>query len=106
MCNHGKPDPNPVFPRSAVLFVAVALAAALSGCMVKETRPLPKVHPVQPTAAIGQDELLDVGVRIFDPGVPKELEGNEELQQKKRIYPDVRRSEARYFASKLRDTLE
>lgn len=95
-------------PRLHLIAVMLLAAGAfgLSGCMVKEVRPLQKIHPVQPVAAIEQDELLDVGVRIFDPGLTPELEKDEELQQKKRIYPDVRRSEARFFASMLRDTLE
>ena len=86
--------------------LGAVMLLALGGCVVSETRPLPKVHPVQPTAAVPQAELLDVGVRVLDPGVAPELEENEALQQKERIYPDVRRAEARFFATMLRDTLE
>jgi hypothetical protein len=89
---------------AAMLLAGMLLA--LSGCVVSETRPLPKVHPVQPTVAIPQAELLDVGVRVLDPGLAPELEESEALQQKERIYPDVRRTEARVFAALLRDTLE
>ncbi len=86
--------------------IGVVLSLALGGCVVSETRPQPKVHPVQASAEIPESELLDVGVRIFDPGIPPEVENDADLQQKKGIYPDVRRAEARYMAMLLRDTLE
>ena len=89
-----------------MLISGALLALALSGCVVSETRPQPKVHPVQATAEIPDNELLDVGVRIFDPGIPPEVENDAELQAKKGIYPDVRRAEARYMAMLLRNTLE
>jgi hypothetical protein len=84
--------------------VAVAALAA-HGCD-KETRPLPLLQAVQATTEIPQEQLLDVGVHILDPGIPKELEENAELAAKLRIYPEIRRAEARYAAMQLRDTLE
>ncbi|MCC5604805.1 hypothetical protein [Nostoc favosum] len=88
------------------LGAVVALAALASGCVVQETRPLPKLAAVQATTEIPADELLDVGVRIFDPGLPKEIEDNPELAEKKGIYPDIRKAEARYMPNVLRTTLE
>ena len=89
-----------------VALLAILLPVALAGCVVEETRPQPKVHPVQATAEIPESELLDLGVRVFDPGIPPEVENDTELQQKKGIYPDVRKAEARYMAMLLRNTLE
>ncbi|HJS22070.1 MAG TPA: hypothetical protein VJ764_05390 [Steroidobacteraceae bacterium] len=86
--------------------LGVLCSMTLGGCVVSETRPQPKVHAVQATTEIPEGELLDVGVRIFDPGIPPEVENDAELQAKKGIYPDVRRAEARYMAMLLRDTLE
>ncbi len=100
-----EPAKHPAWRRCA-LPGTLALLLTLGGCMMQETRPLPKVHPIQPTEAIPQAELLDVGVHIFDPGIPQGVETDEKLQQKERIFPDVRRAEARYFAATLRDTLE
>jgi hypothetical protein len=85
------------------LLVAAALVAA--GC-VKETRPLPVMQAAQATTEIPQEQLLDVGVHILDPGIPKELEENPDLAPKLRIYPEIRRAEARYAAMQLRDVLE
>ncbi len=91
---------------TAGMSVALLLLTTLSGCVVEETRPLPKVHAVQAKEEIPGEELLDVGVRIFDPGIPAEVENDEQAQQKAGIYPDVRRAEARYMAMLLRNTLE
>ena len=91
---------------TAGMSVALLLLTALSGCVVEETRPLPKVHAVQAKEEIPTEELLDVGIRIFDPGIPAEVENDEQAQQKAGIYPDVRRAEARYIPTLLRATLE
>jgi len=88
----------------AVLAAGLALFAA--GCMVQETRPLPKLTAVQATEEIPQEQLLDVGIRLFDDGIPEELENDPELAEKKGVWPDIRRAEARYIPNVLRTTLE
>jgi hypothetical protein len=82
------------------------LAAALTGCVVQETRPLPKVEATQAVREIPADERLDVVVHSFDPGIPAALAADEDALAKQRIYPDLRRAEARYFPVVLRNTLE
>ena len=91
------------FARTATLFATAVLL--LSGCVVKETRPLPKLKAVQAQQQIPDDQLLDVAIREFDPGIPAKVEDEEELA-KRRIYPDVRRAESRILPSNLRVTLE
>jgi len=81
-------------------------ALALAGCVTSETKPVPKIVPKQATVHIPEAELLDVGIRVFDPGIPKNLESDEEALAKKRIYPDLRKAEARYMPTLLRATLE
>jgi len=83
-----------------------ALALLLTGCVVHETRPLPKINATQASHEIPEDELLDVAVHVFDPGVPSEIAKNEQALNKKRIYPDIRAAESRYVAMMLRSTLE
>ena len=86
----------------------IALAAAivaLAGC-VKEVRPPPVRQAIQATTEIPADQLLDVGVHIFNPGIPKAVEDDPDLADKTRIYPDIRKAEARYVAMQLRDALE
>ncbi len=89
------------------VFAAALLAGTLpvAGC-VKETRPQPVLQATQATTEIAADQLLDVGVHILDPGIPKGVEDDPEMMDKLRVYPDIRNAEARYIAMQLRDTLE
>ena len=79
---------------------------ALTGCVTSETKPVPKIAAKQATVHIPEAELLDVGVRVFDPGIPESIKDNDEALAKKRIYPDLRKAEARYIPTLLRETLE
>src|ERR1700722_6043165 len=90
--------------RAAVCCAALAMLVA--GCVVHETKPLPKINATQASREISEDELLDVAVHAFDPGVPPEIAKNEQALNKKRIYPDIRQAESRYVATMLRGTLE
>jgi hypothetical protein len=93
--------------RAAIRFGLMGLAAsALAGCVVNETRPLPKLEAVQATQQIAETELLEVGIREFDAGVPEELKDNTEALDKRRVYPEVRKAESRLLAVRLRTTLE
>ena len=80
-----------------------ALAMLVAGCVVHETKPLPKINATQASREIPEDELLDVAVHAFDPGVPPEIAKNEQALNKKRIYPDIRQAESRYVATMLRE---
>jgi len=82
------------------------LAMLMAGCVVHDTRPLPKINATQASSEIPAEELLDVAVHVFDPGVPSEIAKNEQALNKKRIYPDIRAAESRYVATMLRGTLE
>jgi hypothetical protein len=88
------------------ILMVVAASVVLGGCVTSETKPVPKIAAKQATVHIPEAELLDVGIRIFDPGIPKSLEGDDEALAKKRIYPELRKAEARYFPTLLRETLE
>src|SRR6188474_3444567 len=85
---------------------ALAIPMVLAGCVTAETKPIPKIEAKQATVHIPEAELLDVGIRVFDAGIPKNLEGDEEALAKKRIYPELRKAEARYIPTLLRQTLE
>src|SRR6187397_853459 len=90
------------------VFAAAALAIPmlLAGCVTSETKPIPKIAAKQATVHIPEAELLDIGIRVFDPGIPKNIENDDEALAKKRIYPDLRKAEARYMPTLLRATLE
>ncbi len=82
------------------------LLLSLTGCVVRETRPLPKINATLADHQIPADELLDVAVHVFDPGIPPEISKDEPALNRKRIYPDIRQAESRYVATVLRATLE
>src|SRR5262245_65976996 len=84
----------------------LAVSVTLGGCVTNETKPIPRIEAKAATVHIPQAELLDVGIRVFDPGIPKNIENDEEALAKKRIYPDLRRADARYMPTLLRATLE
>jgi len=84
------------------LLGVASVALALTGCMTRETRPLPRLTAIQASSEIPAAQLLDVGVHLFDENVP----ADEKVREKERIFPDVRKAEARYFAMQLRNTLE
>lgn len=83
-----------------------AVATLVAGCVVHETKPLPKINATQANREIPEDELLDVAVHAFDPGIPPEIAKDEQALNKKRIYPNIRHAESRYVATMLRGTLE
>jgi len=83
--------------RACLLSWTVAVVAMPAGAGVDS------VEIVQAQTEVPQDQLLDVGIEIFDPGLP---EGDPSSLEEKGIFPDVRRSEARYIPFHLKDTLE
>ena len=86
----------------AVVTLSVIAVSGLSGCMTHETRPLPRINAVQASEEIPAEQLLDVGVRLFDENLPKD----EKVLEKQHIFPEVRKAEARYFPMQMRNTLE
>jgi hypothetical protein len=88
------------------LMVALTGAAAalvlLAGCVVQQQRPVTRLYAEKATAEVPEDELLDVGVRLFDPNIPED----EAQRERERVFPDVRQAESRYIPTLIRDTLE
>lgn len=79
--------------------VAVAVLALLAGC-VSQTVKTSSVPPLDsPTAVAAEDQLLDVGIAIFDPGL-------EEYDEDQQIYPEVRKAEARYMPRLLAEAMQ
>jgi hypothetical protein len=97
-------------PTTGLLIRAAACCAALgalaSGCVMHETKPLPRINATQASSQIADDELLEIVVHEFDAGIPPEIAKNEQALNEKRIFPDIRLAESRYVAMMLRGTLE
>ena len=88
-----------LLPRALGVLLAAAL---LAGCVVNEQRPMQRVAAERAVTEVAEDELLDVGVRLFDPNVP----ASTQQQEKDRVFPEVRKAESRYIPLVIRDTLE
>ena len=90
------------------LAIFVLGAGLLAGCSSNQVLIPHTVQLVPETETVPEDELLDVGVVVFDPGVP---EGEIEKEVLEELLADgtfvhIRRAEARYMAVVLRDALQ
>jgi len=79
----------------------VAMAAVVAGCAGSTTVKYDEIDAIQAEAEVPEAALLDVGILLFDPGVPEDQEGPDGF-----VFPDVRRAEARYIPYHLKRTLE
>ncbi len=87
----------PVHSRRILLLGIVLLLAGCSTTTVKTTQ---HEEIIREDAAIPEEQLLDIGINIFDPGVD-ELGGEEDG-----VFPPIRRAEARYIPFQLARTLQ
>src|SRR5690606_39027977 len=86
------------FHHSLLLLLSLLALGACSTQTVKTTEITPVVTD---TASIPEDELLDVAIGIFDPGLDDIDEDEEEL-----TFGDVRVAETYYVSYLLSDTLQ
>ncbi|MEO1575243.1 MAG: hypothetical protein AAFU65_09825 [Pseudomonadota bacterium] len=90
-------------PDAFRLIAVVALAGALgTGCTTTTVIDASSVPAKSVGAEFSEEQLLDIGVALFDEG----LAPNEKYLEQEMISPDIRRAESRYLAYNLRDTLE
>jgi len=99
-------DICPSYRNQRIFVFAASILVVLSGCVVNEMRPLPKLEAAQAKQQISEAELLDIAVQAFDANIPEALKDNEEALDKQRIYPDVRKAESQLLAFRLKTTLE
>ena len=89
--------------RHLSLVTVPVTVALVSGCAARQTRVTEPVEAIQAQAEVAEKDLLDVTIVVFDPG----LAGMDELQlNEKGIFPDVRKSEARFIPVHLMRTLQ
>ena len=95
--------PSPRFiPRLLIALFALGLLIA-SPAQAGKKDP---VELIQAQTDIPEEELLDVGIHVFDPGLPEDEEALFALELEKGVFPDVRKSEARYIPFQLMQTLQ
>jgi len=91
--------------------VAIAFVAGLifiAGCTSTEVLVAHAVPLEKSTTEIAETQLLDVGVAVFDSGVPEGEVDKDVLEHliKEGTFVQIRRSEAIYMAVLLRNTLQ
>jgi hypothetical protein len=86
--------------KRATLLAATVLL--LTGCVSRDIRTVDMTPPAQSQVAVPEALLLDVGVALFDPGVPDDYE--ERIRNN--IAPDVRRAESNFMALHLKNLLQ
>lgn len=90
-----------IVTRAAALAGLALFLLAGAGCSVSRNVKYESVELARSDHEVPQAELLDVGVVLFDPGVP---EGD--ADPKSLVFPEVRRAESRYMPYHLKTTLE
>jgi len=79
-------------PHTAAIAL-LATAALLGGCVSETVRVVDMTPPEQLGRSQSEDELLDIGIAVFDPNVPEDYDE----QIKQLIQPEIRRAEANYM---------
>ncbi len=79
-----------------VVFLVLLLQAA--SCTSSKTIQYENIPLQRAQIELAEAQLLDIGILIFDPNLPKE---EQEL-----IFPEVRKAEARYMPYHLKTTME
>jgi len=74
-------------------------AMTLVGCVSQTVKSTSVPALDQPQQIVPENEVLDVGVAIFDPGI-------DDLQDDEQVYPEIRRAEATFIARELAEVLE
>lgn len=83
------------------MLTALLMLMALTGCATTSVKSTTFVPIVQAELPADEDLLLDIGVRVFDPGID-EID-KDELD---RTNPEIRRAESRYAPYLLAETLQ
>tara|TARA_B100000959_G_scaffold215151_2_gene226534 strand:+ start:3617 stop:4807 length:1191 start_codon:yes stop_codon:yes gene_type:complete len=86
-------------PQSIKIHIIGSLVVCLlSGLLHAKTIQYEKVSLERAQIEIPEEELLDIGILLFDPNIPDE---NKEF-----IFPEIRKAEARYIPYHLKKTLQ
>jgi hypothetical protein len=88
--------------RVAVLSSALSLLSIPPSALALDDEP---VEALQAMQEVPEDRLLDVGVHVFDSGIPEDEYARFVLEEKG-VFEEIRKSEARWIPMNLKRTLE
>jgi hypothetical protein len=94
-------EKTPLMSRSVLVLCLFSVGITIGCGSTAPPRPVDPVDLVQATTEVAEDQLLDVSISVFDPGLPEE---DEELPDG--VQPEVRKAEARYMAYRLEETMQ
>jgi hypothetical protein len=93
---------------SAGIWPGCVFAALLAGCSSNEVLIAHAVNLERNQTPVAEDQLLDIAINVFNPGIPEgeiERELLEELIAEG-TFVQIRRAESRYMAVQLKQTLD
>ena len=85
-----------------VLICILSACLGLNGCVSTTVRVVDMTPPEQAATTLAEDQLLDVGIAVFDPNVPTDYDERIE----KLILPEVRNTESQYIPYFLKNLLQ
>lgn len=90
-------NPRTLRPFATLLLLPLMFSL---GCASQSSSSQP-IQAIQAAQEIPTEELLDVGITIFDPGLPPEGQ-----EVPKDVFPELRKAEARFQAIELMETMQ
>ncbi len=90
-----------MIPRFGLIGAVSTLLVLGAGCASQSPRQSSATQAIQATGEIPQDQVLDVGIEVFDPGLPAQGQPIPDD-----VFPELRRAEARYLAIQLKNTMQ
>lgn len=85
--------------------LVLGFVAAAVPLQAEASKSFKYVEAIHAQGEIREELLLDVGIRIFDPGLPDDDEALYELEAEG-VFSAIRNAEARYLPVRLMDTLQ
>ncbi|MEC7975143.1 MAG: hypothetical protein VX142_04985 [Pseudomonadota bacterium] len=82
--------------------VPLLICLLLSGCVTQVVRTVDLTPPRQSAVPLTEEQLLDVGVAIFDSNIPEDYD----VQIEQLIQPEIRLAEARYMPFVAKNLLQ
>lgn len=86
----------------SLLIIFLWLSLGLGGCVSTTVRVVDMTPPEQAATTLSEEQLLDVGIAVFDPNVPTDYD--ERIKQL--ILPEVRNTESQYIPYFLKNLLQ